>query len=264
MPRPGAPLTMGDDAPRAAVWIASTADALGLDEAAKALDQEERRRADRFRLAADRERFLAGRALLRHALSQRTGGAISPADWRFRAGPDGKPAVAEGLPPVAFNLSHSGACVSVAVGGSAVIGVDVECALPDERLAIVADVLTPRERDALHRTAAEDRWARFIRLWTVKEACGKALGLGIGIAFTTFDVELEPLAVTAPEGILDDGQVFTVAACEVACCGVPYVLSAAAVDAAATRSDFCFKPLGSSVTTGRGAAVQKAAAAGPR
>ncbi len=106
---------------------------------------------------------MAARALLRHALSRTLDGEIDPAQWRYRAGPNGKPVMAPGMPPLEFNLSHSGDCVAVGIGTSGPVGVDIESATPDGRLEIVTDALSEREREHLSRMPEHRQWATFLQ-----------------------------------------------------------------------------------------------------
>lgn len=220
------------------MWTASVTEALQLPGALEPPSKHEREHAARFRQSADRDRFLAARALLRHALQEASEGEIASEDWSFRIDANGKPEVADGLPQIAFNLSHSGSCVAVAISGDGLIGIDVESALPDLRLEIVPDVLTAREQGMLRLLGRREQWDRFIRLWTVKEACGKALGLGMGIQFTTFEVALDPLAVRVSEGVLEPGRAFNISESRVSLEGIPYVVSVATIRSASAKTVF--------------------------
>jgi phosphopantetheinyl transferase len=85
----------------------------------------------------------------------------------FERSANGKPYVAGGP---AFNVSHSGEWVAVAVAGSGDLGVDIECVRPVKqrvaRRVFGTTDLTPDE---------------FTRRWAIAEACVKADGRGIGL-----------------------------------------------------------------------------------
>ena len=132
---------------------------------------------------------------LRHTLSKAVGNEIAPAEWRYRDGPNGKPMLAAGFPAIEFNISHSDGCVAVAVSKDGPVGIDLECVASDLRSEIVEDVLTAAERDGLLQLSAEEKWRRFMRIWTAKEACAKALGLGLGLDFRRMEVAFDPLRV---------------------------------------------------------------------
>ncbi|PUB17103.1 4'-phosphopantetheinyl transferase family protein [Yoonia sediminilitoris] len=175
----------------AKVWIASVEEALLLP-ARSGLSADERARADRFRRPEDRDRSLAARALLRHVLSCCVSGRIAPDAWRFDIGRFGKPGVAAGLPPIAFNLSHAGPCIALATNDTHPVGIDLECLDPDPRSAIVWDSLTAGEVMAISALPDDARWPAFLRVWTAKEAAAKATGLGAAIAFDDLEVDAGP------------------------------------------------------------------------
>ena len=89
------------------------------------LDENERRRADRFHFAVDREAFTAAHALTRAMLSELTGKPSTA--WRFVEGKYGRPEVATSCATggLRFNLTHTRGLVACAVAYRAV-GVDVE------------------------------------------------------------------------------------------------------------------------------------------
>ena len=150
-------------------------------------------RAKGFRHEDDRLRCLAGSLLLREVLG------LDEARLSFSA--NGKPS-ASGQP---FNLSHSGEYAVLAVSDLPV-GVDMErCSLRHVRVA--NSVFTEAELQWMH----EDAEARFTLLWTLKEAVSKALGLGLQLKFSEFDVL--PLLRDAPISICGEtlyGKALTV------------------------------------------------------
>jgi 4'-phosphopantetheinyl transferase len=189
------------------------------------LAPEELARASALRQPADRARYRAARMLLRHALSKAADDEIAPAEWRYREGPHGKPVLAAGFPAIEFNVSHSDGCVAVAVSKHGPVGIDLECTAADLRSDIVEDVLTPAERGRLAQLSADERWRHFMLIWTAKEACAKALGIGLGLDFRRMDVGLEPLRVRM---LGDSGPArFEVATRDLARNGRPYCLAVA-------------------------------------
>jgi 4'-phosphopantetheinyl transferase len=224
------------------VWTASVAEALALPTAIESLGEGERTHAQRFRLPADRDRFIAARALLRHALSD-TVGDVTTGEWRYRDGPNGKPAMAAGLPPVEFNISHSADCVAVGISLVGPIGVDVERLSPGDCSQIVEDVLTIRERDALRRCAVDERSAIFLRLWTAKEACAKAVGLGVALDFRNLEVGIDRVTPVGSDELVGRVEVFDIASTRVGSGGGLYVVSVARVAESAVSNSFRFKVL---------------------
>ena len=90
------------------------------------LSSEERAKADAFHFEADRHRAIVGRGLLRHLL----GTCLNrpPDGLQIFAGQNGKPELAPALDaaPVAFNVSHSGDWILIALAQQRAVGVDVE------------------------------------------------------------------------------------------------------------------------------------------
>jgi 4'-phosphopantetheinyl transferase len=151
------------------------------------LDQEERQRAERFKVARPRRQFVITRAALRLLLAGRLG--RPPHALGFATGPHGKPfLVAEGPAPLSFNVSHSGERALVAIGPRP-LGVDIEDLARDGDLDLVArGVFTAAEQAALSAESGAGRVALFFRLWTVKEALIKARGCGFAYPPARFEV----------------------------------------------------------------------------
>ena len=146
------------------------------------LSADERTRADRFRFARDRDRFVVARGMLREILGRYLD--REPAALRFAYGAHGKPALAETSTGLRFNLAHSGDAALFAVRWERDIGVDLEPARTDLDLGeLAAIVLTPGERALLAAAPSERRDELFAALWTRKEALAKAVGLGLALPF---------------------------------------------------------------------------------
>jgi 4'-phosphopantetheinyl transferase len=159
------------------------------------LSDDEWAHARRFAFERDRRRFLAAHAALRHLLAQHTD--LPGASLRFVQGPFGKPELHGNAAGVHFNLSHSGPLALVALHPAASIGVDVETMrhMPDAAL-LAESHFTQDECDALARLHGEARDRAFLYCWTRKEACLKAVGLGVGLDTRCFHVGIEPDART--------------------------------------------------------------------
>jgi 4'-phosphopantetheinyl transferase len=147
------------------------------------LAPDERSRAGRFAMRADRARFVQTRAALRRLLARRL--ACRPADVPFSAGPHGKPCVAgetDGLP--LFNVSHSGGHALIALADPACmahVGIDIEACKSDLDVdAILSMAFTQRERREVQAEAdAARRLRAFYPRWVGKEAVLKAVGIGM-------------------------------------------------------------------------------------
>lgn len=158
------------------------------------LTSGEQARAAGMPVAAVRERWIGARAMLRSVLAAYL--RLPPQQPRFVRGPYGKPELA-GDPRFmpAFNLSHSGQRVLLAVTGpQGLVGVDVEQRrhLPDWE-QIAAACFHPLEVAALAALQARSPDAAgqaFIEVWTRKEAIVKALGLGLSMPLNGFRVSV--------------------------------------------------------------------------
>jgi 4'-phosphopantetheinyl transferase len=146
---------------------------------ASLLSAEEHARLACFHLLGDRQRFLLARGLLRLLV-----GAFldTPAESvGFGRGSFGKPFVVPvaGVPPLHFNVSHSGELVLLALSREHEVGVDVEEVRRDQDWeAIAPRVLSCDEYREWIRLDPEERLEAFFRAWTRREAGLKAVGLG--------------------------------------------------------------------------------------
>jgi 4'-phosphopantetheinyl transferase len=158
----------------------------------KILSSDELTRASRFHFSRDRERFLAGRALLRIILAGYL--ATDPNSLRFSYSQKEKPSLG---PPHAdsklmFNVSHSGGVALLAFTRGREVGVDVEQVRSDFELeAIARRFFSAHEQDQLAAVPAEEKPAAFFRCWTRKEAYIKATGDGLSLPLSQFDVSLD-------------------------------------------------------------------------
>ena len=155
---------------------------------ASVLDAQEHDRARGFRFERDRRRYVDAHVALRHVLAERTG--RSAAELAFETGAFGKPRVA-GLPRCEFSLSHSDDLALIALADEGEIGVDIERVRPLPDLdALARQCLAADELQALRALPAVDRPFAFLQSWTRKEACLKALGLGLQVEPASFSVGL--------------------------------------------------------------------------
>ena len=153
------------------------------------LDAPERERQGRLRMPADRRRDLAARALVRTVLSRHV--PVPPEAWAFGADANGRPRIVapQPLPPIEFNIAHSGDLVVLAVATGRSLGVDVEDTSRRTDTAALERYFAPQEREALSALPAEARRRRFFELWTLKESYLKARGVGLRLPLDAFAFE---------------------------------------------------------------------------
>ncbi|RZM82915.1 4'-phosphopantetheinyl transferase family protein [Leptolyngbya iicbica] len=154
------------------------------------LSSDEQARWQRYRRAADRDRFLCSRGGLRYLLASYL--QQPPASIQLRYGAQGRPMLAAASVPLHFNVAHSGDWVIWAFSRCPWLGVDVEVLQPRRRLrSLMQKCLTPAEQaDVLRDPTAQ--LARFLTMWTVKEAHLKAVGLGLSYPLRDVQVALQP------------------------------------------------------------------------
>lgn len=162
------------------VWLATVpADPALHRQLRECLSSEEQTRLARFRKTEDRQRYLAGRVLLRRLLGAYLNQPAS--DLTIRTGPHGKPFVElpSGHPPAHFNVSHSEDFVLVALSATHEVGVDIEFQRPDRDLGAIASRIFPaNDCNNWLRLPPQEQTAGFYRAWTRHEARLKALGHG--------------------------------------------------------------------------------------
>jgi 4'-phosphopantetheinyl transferase len=143
---------------------------------ASALPADERARAARFRRAAPRAHYVAGRVVLREALGRCAGGGAAEAP--LSSAPEGKPYLPESGAPC-FSISHAGDVVLVALG-VAEVGVDVEAARPRlDPVALARSVLGAGVASRLAELDPDAQLSAFLALWTRHEAALKCRGVGL-------------------------------------------------------------------------------------
>ena len=146
-------------------------------DASRSLSAEEHARAAAFVFDRDRDRYRAGRALLRGLLSSYTGTAAS--ELQLGAREHAKPQLAGDA--IQFNVSHCADIYVLALCAESQIGVDVEAArIVHDAFQLGEMVFSADEKAQLARCESHDINAAFLRGWTRKEAYIKALGVGLG------------------------------------------------------------------------------------
>jgi 4'-phosphopantetheinyl transferase len=162
------------------VWQACLTDAPALEvNLVSLLSAEERARMKRFKLHADQQRFLVGRGLLRMLVGACLDLPASAVEFQY--GPFGKPLLAGhgNVPPMHFNVSHSGKLVLLAFSRTHEVGVDVEELRPiHDWEGVARRCFRPEEYHGWACLDPPDRLTAFFQTWARHEAALKALGSG--------------------------------------------------------------------------------------
>jgi 4'-phosphopantetheinyl transferase len=194
------------------VWsvaLAGRSDARDLE----LLSPGELTRAARLVFTRDRERFVGAHAALRRILSTYTG--TSPDTLEFSTGPEGRPALV-GAWRVDFNQSHSGDHLLIAVAECGPVGVDMEVLRTvDDRDELADRFFTVAEASALGELPIRDRDLAFLTCWTRKEACLKALGVGLTVPTSMLQVGIGAASQCIQLRCMPSGQTLRVRNLEV-------------------------------------------------
>jgi 4'-phosphopantetheinyl transferase len=154
-----------------------------------ALSGSERARAQRFHHAHDARWYVARHNALRLLLAAET--HLQPKDVCFAEGEHGKPYINLGS-PLHFNMSHAKGWALIGISAEAAIGVDIERPRPmADWSALAKRCLSNEEWVDLMALPPSRQLGAFLRCWTRKEACLKALGSGLTIEPGTFEAGIE-------------------------------------------------------------------------
>jgi 4'-phosphopantetheinyl transferase len=149
------------------------------------LDDDERRRAQRFHDPQLRRRQVVTRASVRAILSRYLDEA--PSALCFTQGPNGKPSVVGDR--IHFNVSHAGDVALVAIARDREVGVDAERISSTRDISrLTREFLSPREQRAMLALPCDQRVEAFFVCWTRKEALVKATGEGLSVPLCEVDV----------------------------------------------------------------------------
>ena len=153
------------------------------------LDATERNHAHRFRFPQHRERYIFAHGIMRRILASYLQSA--PQQIIFERNEFGKPHLCDTQSALTFNLSKSEDLVVLAITMNHSIGVDIERIGDETGIdAIARYYFTERERLLLEAAPEEQRDRMFHTFWTRKEAYVKAVGEGLSVDLTSFDVAI--------------------------------------------------------------------------
>jgi 4'-phosphopantetheinyl transferase len=172
------------------------------------LNDVERERHERFRMPADKARFVTGRAVTRSVVADVLG--IKPEQVVLDSTcpdcgkPHGRPVVVADGPVPTVSISHSGDRIAVAVlTDTGALGVDVEQISDRVGLdSLIESVLSPAERASFDGADPQRRKHAFFTYWARKEAILKATGKGITVQMSSLTMS----AYDQPAALLDPGK----------------------------------------------------------
>jgi 4'-phosphopantetheinyl transferase len=186
-----APLTFSS-MPDMSVHLFSVEKCLGnLEALSVLLSVSEVERAAEITHTNRRNAYVASRGLLRAALTDASKGVVPADAWAFGTGPFGKPHVTapQGM-AMRFSLSYTATLIAIAVSPRYELGVDIE-AVPGTVSEVPWQVLTQAERQFIRTLPADEQFAEFLNIWTMKEAYTKYLGVGATLDFRKVEVKTD-------------------------------------------------------------------------
>lgn len=167
------------------------------------LSSQERARAERFQRAEDRCAYILTRGRLRELLGIAM--RCPPERVDLMADLNGKPQLTQGGEKaiVHFNVSHTMGHSLIALSWRGEVGVDLERIDPRvECDALAVRFFHRREHEFLRALPSKERPGAFFRLWARKEALAKALGVGLRLNLSAYDLsgvgEAETIVDVAP------------------------------------------------------------------
>lgn len=205
------------------VWSAATSSGSPGDLECRCerwLTEEERQRADRFRVATSRNQHVVGRGMARRLLADcdppdrsAVGDtpAIDPSEIVFAYTPHGKPFVIGPRTLIRpFNVAHTDGMVLFVDGRSGWVGVDVERISRRTDVALAERYFAkPEVEYVLDQPDDDSRRRAFLRVWTLKEAFIKAIGTGLSMPLADFafdDIDAQRPRVRMLNPALGDGE----------------------------------------------------------
>jgi 4'-phosphopantetheinyl transferase len=166
------------------------------------LSSSELAKAESFKFAIDRFRYVSAHIGLRKILSRYV--AVSPSSIEFLLNDYGKPRIKNNAADVCFNLSHSGIWTLIGITRGREIGVDIEVHRNDiDCFGIARRFFSTLEIQRLE--SATTPHVVFFDSWVRKEAYIKAVGKGLSYPLNSFSVpfgenETWPVLISDEEG----------------------------------------------------------------
>ncbi len=200
------------------------------------LSEDERERAARFVTPRLRARYRSAHLFTRARLAACTG--QKPERLQYTINDWGKPELcpAPGQPTAPhFSLSHSQHLALLAISPQGPVGADIEILRDfdaDEMRSMARTIMTPSEQVAFAGLLARPDQSpapatAFLTAWTRKEACVKALGLGLSYPVDQVDTGLQPVAMQVPMQAVAPGHVGATLALQTRVLGKQAVVSVA-------------------------------------
>jgi 4'-phosphopantetheinyl transferase len=156
------------------------------------LSENERARAEQYRVPHHQYQFISTRGILRRLLSHYVGKPA--ANLQLENTIQGKPALGDPSSlSLQFNVSHTSGMALLAITVEHTVGIDVETRNRTiSAQDIAARYFSAREAAYLGTLSPEQRTEEFLTYWTCKEAYLKMRGIGLSGGMAQCEIALDP------------------------------------------------------------------------
>ncbi len=169
------------------------------------LDEQEKKRLERFLNVRTKLEFALCRGVLRFLLSAALGS--DPNQVRIGTGAQGKPQL-DAKQGLFFNISHTAGLCLIALSRAGEVGVDAEKLHDIKEVATLAtNYLSPDELKIWQEKGEGEKSACFLEFWSAKEALLKAAGCGMSIHPCQVNTR-EILSGNIARGMQENGRLF--------------------------------------------------------
>ncbi len=173
------------------------------------LTSEELIHANEFYFVEDRNRYIIARAILRRLIFGYTG--ILPNSIVFEYTEYGKPFLAakNNIQGMKFNIAHSKNAVVFAFTKNIDVGIDIEFVNKDFVIDdLVKYCCSEQEQYHLKSLPEDQRYRYFYKLWVIKEAIVKAMGLGLSYDLKRIYINFSKNKLIDPIVIINNDKMY--------------------------------------------------------
>ncbi|OLS20004.1 MAG: 4'-phosphopantetheinyl transferase psf-1 [Candidatus Heimdallarchaeota archaeon LC_3] len=169
------------------IWIISLSNQiLSHEDLKRILSYSELKKIDDFNIISEGERYLYYRGILRIILSKYIN--IDPENIIISVNERGKPFIKNS--ELKFNISHKNDLAVIALGINCEVGVDIEYLRNEiDYYKLIKRFFSREEKEKFNNLRPLNQKELFFRIWTMKEAIVKALGLDNVNFFSEFSIK---------------------------------------------------------------------------
>lgn len=146
-----------------------------------------------------KKQFMVAHVYNRFILSKHFDWKIKPRNWVFEYNEFERPYLAPigNKVPLNFNISHCTNCVAIVVSENCTVGVDVETVNVKIDESLIRIMFTENEIKEVETLYSENINEGYQKLWILKEAYYKRLGLGVGVDLKNIEFSLKENTVVS-------------------------------------------------------------------